>query len=172
MHDTSMKRMTEFAKEYDQKGKIVIDIGSLDINGNYRQLFPKSTYIGVDIVAGANVDVIMDSQEWDDLKDIDMVISGQTLEHVEDISKLMKSIFDVLKPDGIICMIAPSVGPPHDYPSWFGNFSKDRMTKVVSVAGFKILSCTTNNIGWHDTCCVAIKTKEKKGRNAAKDNEF
>lgn len=171
MHDSSMKRMAEFAREYDQEGKTVIDIGSLDINGTYRDLFSKSTYIGVDIVEGANVDMIMDSEEWDNLKDIDIVISGQTLEHVEDVPKLMKSIFNVLKSDGIICMIAPSAGLPHEQ-GWFGNFSEERMTKVVSDAGFHILSCIVNNHGWYDTCCIATKMKEKKQRNVTKNNKF
>lgn len=172
MHDSSIKKMAEFAKEHDQEGKTVIDIGSRDINGTYRNLFLKSTYIGVDIVEGRNVDMIIDSEEWDDLKDVDMVISGQTLEHVEDIPKLMKSIFNVLKTDGIICIIVPSFGPPHHDPSWIENISTERMTKVVSDAGFHILSCIIENTGWCDICCIATKMKEKKQRNVAKNNKF
>lgn len=169
MHYSSMVKMAEFAIKYDQEGKTVIDIGSLNINGTYRDLFPKSTYIGVDIIPGPNVDMIMDSKEWDDLKDIDMVISGQTLEHVEDIPKLMKSIFDVLKADGIICVIVPSAGPSHEQP-WFGNISKERIIKLVSDAGFKVLSCDIHPVGpWHDNCCIAIKTKEKRSRSVTKN---
>lgn len=169
MHYSSMLKMAEFAIEHDCKGKTVVDIGSLNVNGTYRVLFPKSIYIGVDIIKGRNVDVIMDSKEWDKLKEVDIVISGQTLEHVEDIPKLMKSIFDLLKSDGIVCIIAPSDGPPHE-PPWFGNISKERMIKVVSDAGFKVLSCTIHPVGpWKDNCCIAIKMKEKKDRNVAKD---
>lgn len=166
MHYSSMVKMAQFAAKYDCKGKTVVDIGSLNVNGTYRILFPESTYIGVDIVKGQNVDVIMDSKEWDKLKDVDIVISGQTLEHVEDVPKLMKTIFDVLKPDGIICIIAPSAGPPHE-PPWFGNISKKQMIKLVSDGGFKILSCTIHPVRPFDNCCIA--TKEKKGHHVAKD---
>ena len=167
MHYSSMVKMGRFAAEHDQEGQTVVDIGSLNINGTYRDLFPKSTYIGVDIVKGPNVDVIMGSKEWDDLKNVDVIISGQTLEHVEDIPKFMKSIFDVLKIDGMLCIIAPSDGPVHE-PPWFGNISKKQMIKIVSDAGFKVLSCDIHPVGpWRDNCCIAIK--EKKGR-VAKDN--
>ena len=163
MRYSSMIKMAEFAVKYDQDGKTVIDIGSLDTNGSYRKLFPKSTYIGVDIILGANVDIIMDSQEWDDLKDIDMVISGQTLQQVEDIPKLMTSIFDVLKTDGVICLIAPSGGSRK-------SISKERMIEVLSDAGFKILSCDTHPIGpWRDNCCIAIKMKKKRSRSVTTD---
>ena len=102
MHYSSLVKMAQFAMEHDQEGKTVIDIGSLDINGTYRDLFPRSTYIGVDKVKGPNVDVIMDSKEWEELSNVDIVISGQTLEHVADIPKLMTSIFNVLKTDGLL----------------------------------------------------------------------
>ena len=161
MHYSSMVKMAKFAIEHDQKGKTVVDIGSLDINGSYRVLFPKSTYIGVDIVEGPNVDVIMGSKEWDKLKDVDIVISGQTLQHVEDIPKLMKSIFDVLKIDGMLCIIAPSAGRK--------SISKEEMMKTVSDAGFEVLSCTIHHIKPYDNCCVATKTKEKRRRNVTKD---
>ena len=48
----------------------VLDIGSLDINGNNRYLFTDYKYIGVDIGAGNNVDVVCRGHEFKDLKDL------------------------------------------------------------------------------------------------------
>ena len=164
-----MVKMGEFVAEHDLKGKTVVDIGSRDINGTYRELFPESNYFGVDIVEGPNVDIIMDSKEWNELKNVDVVISGQTLEHVINVTKLMKSIWNVLKPGGIICIIAPSAGPMHE-PPWTGNFSEARMRDVVSKAGFEVLSCTIHPVGpWHDNCCIAVKAKENTTDDIAKN---
>lgn len=157
MHDNSMTIMKKFVEEYGVSGATVVDIGSYDVNGNYRGLFVGG-YTGVDIQAGPNVDVLMDSSEWKKLKDVDVVISGQTLEHVADIPKLMASIFSVLKPGGLLCMIAPSQGERHDYPIWVGNFSVERMTEAVEGAGFEIISCTLSDVApFYDNCCVAKK---------------
>jgi SAM-dependent methyltransferase len=172
MHYSSKVKMIQFIDKYDvhKRGGTVVDIGSMDINGTYRELFPYNDYIGVDIVAGPNVDIIMGSPEWDALENIDIVISGQVLEHVKDIPKLMASIYKIVAPGGLICMIAPSAGPEHE-PPWYGNISKERMIEVVEGAGFEVLSCTILPIGiWQDNCCIA--TKPKKEKNAAKSNEL
>ncbi len=161
MHYSSLVKMAEFKVFHEIDGKTVVDIGSRDINGTYKTLFPDAEYIGVDIVPGENVDVIMGSKEWDELEDIDIVISGQTLEHVEDRPKFMADIYDILKPGGLICIIAPSAGPSHE-PPWYGNVSEEDMIDLVSEAGFSIQSCTINPIEpWKDCYCIAIK--EKKG---------
>lgn len=167
MHDSSMEIMTAFSKAHDFKGATVIDIGSRDLNGTYRDLFPESRYLGVDIVAGLNVDILMDSPEWAALENVDAAISGQTLEHVADIPKLMESLFKVLKPGGLLCIIAPSAGPPHDYPVWVGHFSIERMTSIVEAAGFEIIDCTIGNVEpFLDCCCIAQKPQiETKGFN-------
>lgn len=158
-----MALMRNFVEKYGIKTETVVDIGSYDVNGNYRGLFPEAIYLGVDIVPGPNVDIIMDSKEWNELKDIDVVISGQTLEHVADIPKLMDSIFKVLKPGGLLCIIAPSEGPPHNHPVWVGNFSIERMTKAVEAAGFEITSCIISPVlPFNDNRCIAIKPEIKK----------
>lgn len=162
MHDNSMKIMAEFVKEYEIEKGTVVDIGSYDINGTYKSLFPKAKYIGVDTAPGPNVDVIINSDEWKKLKDVDVVISGQTLEHVADIPSLMTSIFNVLKPNGIACIIAPSAGEAHYYPIWTGNVSRDQMVKYLQDAGFEIISCTISEVGpFLDNCCVGKKPEVK-----------
>lgn len=172
MHDNSMKLMDQFIKDHDVEKSSVVDIGSYDINGNYRGLF-KGEYIGVDIIPGPNVDILMDSDEWKQLKDADTVICGQTIEHVADIPKLMASIFNVLKPGGLLCMIAPSQGEGQDYPIWVGNFSVERMTEAVKGVGFEIISCILSDVPpFYDNCCIARKPEviAKKAKVADEKN--
>ncbi len=158
MHDNSINLMRYFIETFNVRKGTVVDIGSQDINGSYRSLFPDMEYIGVDISQGKNVDMIMDSPSWQKMKNVDFVISGQTFEHVEDIPKLLNSIFEALKPGGLLCIIAPSTGIPHDYPGWYRNFTRESMSEPIREAGFEILSCQVSNVEpWKDVCCIAKK---------------
>lgn len=157
MDQTSMDLMKEVVDKYELRDKIVVDIGSYDVNGTYRSLF-SGKYIGVDIIPGPNVDVLMGSTLWGFIGNVEAVISGQTIEHVADIPALMREIQRILKPGGLLCIIAPSEGPPHDYPIWVGNFPEERMREVVNAGGFEILSCTVSDVlPWRLTTCVARK---------------
>ena len=173
MHTNSMILMNEFIEKYDLQKATVVDIGSYDINGNYRGFFLEGKYIGVDIQPGPNVDILMGSEEWNKIENVDAVISGQTIEHVADIPVWMTAIYMVLKPGGLLCIIAPSAGPPAHYPIWVGLFSEERMSEVVTAGGFEILSCTVSDVGmFNDTCCVARKPqsimKNRRERNEDK----
>lgn len=158
MHPTSMKSMKQFVVEYALQKAKVVDIGSLDINGTYRELFPGGDYIGVDLVAGPNVDIIMGSPPWKELKKVDVAICGQVLEHCADIPGLMAEMFHVLKPGGMACIIAPSAGPGHLEPDFFGNVSPEQMRQFVEDAGFEVIRCAVDpSCEWKDTVCVARK---------------
>jgi SAM-dependent methyltransferase len=169
MHKNSIDIMSEFVKEYKISKETVVDVGSYDINGTYKSLFPDAKYIGADISSGPNVDIIINSEEWNKLKNVDVVISGQTLEHAEDIPSLMLSIFNILKIGGIACIIAPSQGPPHHYPIWVGNVSYEQMIKYVTDAGFEVVSCTISDVEpFFDNCCIIRKPKTKKESKGGK----
>jgi len=44
---------------------VVLDIGAMDINGNNRIHFTNSKYIGIDIGAGMNVDIVCSGHIYD-----------------------------------------------------------------------------------------------------------
>lgn len=160
MNQTSINMMQEVVEKYDLSGLTVVDVGSYDINGTYKALF-SGKYIGVDNVPGPNVDVLTDSDEWKDMTDVDAVISGQTIEHISDVPAFMAEIYRVLKPGGILCIIAPSEGPPHYYPIWVRNYPEALLQEVVIAGGFEILSMTKNEeLPWKLVCCVAKKPGE------------
>ena len=47
------------------KGKRVLEVGSLDINGSVRGYFQDCEYIGLDVGPGPGVDVVCGGQEYD-----------------------------------------------------------------------------------------------------------
>jgi SAM-dependent methyltransferase len=168
MDANSINIMKAVVDEYGLSDKFIVDMGSYDVNGTYRSLFQNvditmgGQYVGVDIIPGPNVDVIVGSDEWLALDSVDAVISGQTIEHVADIPEFMAGIFRILKPGGILCIIAPSEGPGHDYPIWVGNFPPDRMRKAVEDGGFEVKTITVSEeLPWKLCCCVAIKPEAK-----------
>jgi SAM-dependent methyltransferase len=114
-HDKTIDLMAHFAETYGLGGR-VLDVGSLDINGSYRPLF--KDYTGCDVVPGKNVDVVQPSQF--DLpflgSSFDTVISGQMLEHCENPFRITAEMVRVLKPGGMIALIAPWKMDYHAYP--------------------------------------------------------
>jgi SAM-dependent methyltransferase len=146
------------------EGKVVIDVGSYNYNGSYRAMIEAdgSRYVGADIMPGPNVDVIVGTPEWNALEGVDAVISGQTLEHVEDVPSLMAQMFRILKDGGLLCVITPSAGPAHDAPKWYRNYSEESLRSYVEAVGFKVLSCVVNPAGdFRDCCCVAKKPEPR-----------
>jgi len=127
MHKSTLKRMTEFVEKYlKTDGNLkILDVGSYDVNGTYKPLFenPNWQYFGLDIEAGPNVDIVVNQDyEWNIKEEYDIVISGQTLEHVKDMHKFMRTIYKTIKPGGLICIIAPTISDEgesfieHKYP--------------------------------------------------------
>ena len=58
-----------------------IEIGSLNVNGSIRDLFPHYDYLGLDLVAGPGVDVVADGATFDTPKRFDVAISCEAFEH-------------------------------------------------------------------------------------------
>jgi SAM-dependent methyltransferase len=90
----------------------VLDIGSLDINGNNRYLFTNYKYIGVDIGAGKNVDVVCRGHEFKDPEGFDIVISAECFEHDEFWKDTIKNCIALTKPGGIFLFSCATTGRP------------------------------------------------------------
>lgn len=63
------------------KNVSVLDVGSLDINGNNRYLFEDYSYMGIDVGEGRNVDIVCKGHEFDPGRQYDVVISTECFEH-------------------------------------------------------------------------------------------
>jgi SAM-dependent methyltransferase len=90
----------------------VLDIGSLDINGNNRYLFKNYTYIGLDIGAGRNVNVVSRGHLYSPDFKFDFVISTECFEHDEFYKKTLLNAYKLLKPGGFMLFTCATTGRP------------------------------------------------------------
>jgi hypothetical protein len=97
---------TEFVKkalsalEIPTPGMRVLDVGSLDINGNNRVFFTDCEYTGIDVGSGRNVDVVSRAHEFSTIEKFDIVISTECFEHDEFWQKSISNIVLHLLKDG------------------------------------------------------------------------
>ncbi len=153
MHASSFEKMKNFVNQYlcfsDGKERYVLDVGSCDVNGTYKTLFPAEQwrYIGVDLEEGPNVDVIIKTPyNWSNIRSnsFDVVISGQTFEHIEYIWITISEIHRVLKIGGYGCIIAPSGGPEHKYPKDCWRIYPDGFVALAQYAGLDVIKVETD----------------------------
>ncbi|NBJ92512.1 methyltransferase domain-containing protein [Parablautia muri] len=136
------------------EGKRLLDKGSYSVNGGYKDLLEGCNveYIGLDIKAGPNVDVVPENIYcWDCLEDesFDYIISGQAFEHIEFPWLTIKEIYKKLKPGGIVCITAPNGGAEHRYPydcyRYFGNGFR----ALAKFAGLTVIDVTVGGVPEH-----------------------
>lgn len=106
------KRMSDLFPQYFT-GKKVLDIGSLDINGNNRFFLTNCNYIGLDVGEGPNVDVIQVAHLYDAPDEqFDLVISTEVFEHDMFYPQSLQNIIRMLKPGGAFIFTCASTGRP------------------------------------------------------------
>ncbi len=102
----------------------LLDIGCGD--KPYKNLFANaSSYIGLDIVDGPEVDVV--GKAWNlpfEDNSFDVIISTQVLEHTEKVEKTVSEIQRVLKPGGKLFISAPFAFQEHGAPYDFWRFTQ------------------------------------------------
>lgn len=153
MHKSSMLRMKWFVNNYAlkiNKEKIkVLDVGSYDINGSYKQLFSnkKFEYLGLDMEEGPNVDITLKNPyNWSEIEtdSFDILISGQTFEHTEFFWITLSEMARVLKKDGLLCLIAPNQASEHRHPVDCYRFFSDGMIALARYVSLEPLHAHTN----------------------------
>lgn len=118
-----MQRARDLLGKRLEKGINILDVGGRDIKPNqdrsYREMFKDvvNEYYIADIQTGPNVTHLMKGEYELPFEDnsVDLVVSGQTLEHVKNPFRLTIEMTRVLKPGGFIILIAPSSGKRHDF---------------------------------------------------------
>lgn len=150
MHLSSYQHMERLVTKYlDAKNKLnILDIGSSDVNGSYKPLFnqPSWHYTGVDLSAGPNVDLVLSSPYRLPLPDasVDLIISGQAIEHIEYFWLTWMEMVRVLKPDGMIFLLAPSRGPEHRFPVDCWRFYPDSYRALASYGRMMLIEVSTD----------------------------
>lgn len=128
----------------------VLDVGSLDINGNNRYLFDLPyTYTGVDIGEGKNVDVVSRGHLFKPEKQYDVVISTECFEHDQHWKDTILNCISLTKTGGIFLFTCATTGrqehgtsrtTPQDSPFTHKEFNDyyQNLTKedILSIPGF------------------------------------
>ena len=148
-----MTRMRWFVNNYipTDKEVTVLDLGSQDVNGSYKQLFTRTKvkYIGVDMVKGRNVDLVLsNTYNWVEIDDnsIDYIISGNVFEHIEYPWLTMQEISNKLKKGGITCILAPFALGEHKYPTDCYRYYSDGFKALANWAGLQVIECTVGGV--------------------------
>lgn len=162
MHASSLENMYRCHARYlppkvlQARGEMtVLDVGGADVNGGYRQVFadPQFHYRTVDLAEGNGVDIVLEDPYRFPLEDqsVDIVLSGQMLEHCEFFWLSFAEMMRVLKPDGFLFLIAPSAGPIHRYPVDCYRFYPDAYRALAKYAGCQLLEVWLDERGpWRD----------------------
>lgn len=97
------------------KGKKVLEIGALDVNGDVREPFEDCIFTGIDWTAGKNVDIVVPAKETEfDNEVFDVMLSVNHLEHDPDWEQSIGHNLPALKRGGLILLRWAGMGSsPH-----------------------------------------------------------
>ena len=141
---------------------VVLDIGSLDINGNNRFLFEEPySYTGIDIGPGKNVDVVSKGHEYHPDIQYDVVISTECFEHDQHWQDTIKNAISLTKPGGIFLFTCATTGrqehgttrtTPQDSPAhtifndYYRNLTEHDIREAINITdSFSEWQFDTNN---------------------------
>lgn len=156
------------------KGIKVLDIGSLDINGNNRYLFEDYTYTGIDIGEGANVDIVCRGHEFKSKDKFDLIISSECFEHDEFWDKTILNAISLLKKGGMFIFTCATDGraehgtrrtSPHCSPftsqlenDYYMNLNESQIREKIDIEKhFSEAEFQTNTLGMCDLYFYGIK---------------
>lgn len=114
------------------EGARVCELGSLDVNGSVREqlaVLKPSEYVGVDLRSGKGVDVVGDVCSGflrDRYGQFDIVVSAETLEHVQSWPLFVREMKRLVKPGGHLLLTCRSPGfELHNHPGDYWRFTPE-----------------------------------------------
>jgi SAM-dependent methyltransferase len=118
-----MKLCENFCLSSEIENKEIIEVGSYNVNGSFRDILMKMkplSYIGVDIVKGPYVDEICNICELNTKfkdKQFDVVVCTEVIEHVNDWRSAIINLINITKVGGIMLLTSRSKGfGIHNFP--------------------------------------------------------
>ncbi len=151
MHPASYEQIKRFVYKYVGDREVsVLEVGSLDVNGSFKDLFPARQYTGLDIIPGKNVDVVLEDPYKFPFEDnsFDVVISGSTFEHIPYFWLTAQEIQRVLKKGGWFAMTVPSRGwVAHKHPVDCYRFLQDSLSALAKYAGLTTVEAFEYQVG-------------------------
>ncbi len=168
MHSTVYEEIECFARTLDPEREMrIADVGACDVNGCLRPIFaryPRWTYVGLDVAAGPNVDVIVPGVGvWSNIgsESFDHVVSVSTLEHTLYPWLVVQEMGRIVKKGGLVCLTAPYSWEYHAFPIDAWRLFPDGMRAIMELAGLCVEKVYTKACAeeprWGDTVAVGRK---------------
>lgn len=165
--------MGKFAERLPKRPLRIADVGSCDVSGTYKPLFdrPGWVYSGLDAAPGKNVDIVLAGEDvWSNVPDgsFDVVVSGQTLEHVRHPWLFARELARITAGGGLLCVIAPFGWVYHAYPIDCWRILADGMDALLKYVGLTVVKAymlPLHSALQGDTVGIAVKgpmTEEAK----------
>jgi SAM-dependent methyltransferase len=119
----------------------VLEIGSrhyaASVSNDFRALCGGQEYVGVDMSAGANVDLVVDfTQDFSLVSEqlggrrFGTILCMSVMEHVSDIIPFAKNLTEITTPGGVLFLSVPFVWRFHGYPSDYWRFSPEGVKQL------------------------------------------
>jgi SAM-dependent methyltransferase len=135
-------------------GKRVIEVGSRNVNGSARRFIESmhpAEYVGVDIEAAPEVDVICDIEklcEKFDAESFDLVVTTEVLEHVRDWRLAVSNLKRMCRPGGVVIVTTRSYGfAYHGYPFDYWRYELSDMRSLFDDCAVEALETDTRDAG-------------------------
>jgi hypothetical protein len=164
MHAAAYRFVERVAPDCGQAGT-ALEIGSRNINGTVRTLFPDFNYLGIDVVHGEDVDVVADGATYTPPHPVNLVLCCEVLEHTPEAQAIVAHALDLLPPGGhlVVTCAAPDRAPhsaidggqvrPGEY---YRNVTRDELeTWVIAHGGQPVIVVHDQALG--DLYCWARK---------------
>lgn len=157
MHDSVLKFVERATRDLPED-IMVLDVGGLNVNGSARGLFPKASYIAIDIEDGPGVDVVADAHDLAELAapPFDLVLCLEMLEHDSAPWLTAAQIAAVGKPGALVLVSARGNGfPLHNEPDCY-RFMEAGMRAVLEAGGLIVdrIDPDPQVSGWFARCTV------------------
>jgi|SRR5882724_11189949 len=115
----------------------VLDVGSRNINGDYRALCNGlgMSYTGLDTEPGVNVDIVSKPYSFPISEYFDLVICGNMLHNVEKPWLLIPEMVRVLRPGGLLVVVTIWKWGINSYPVDYFRYSDNGLRSLFDEAG-------------------------------------
>lgn len=137
--------MKAIVAEYKPRAP-VLEVGSLDVNGSVRSLFPQP-YLGLDMQTGPGVDVVSNILSMETQGGFNTVVCCETLEHITRPWDALACMRAALDPGGLFIGTTVFAFPVHDYPSDYWRFTPEGLRYLLESVGFHHIRIDTEGEG-------------------------
>jgi hypothetical protein len=110
-------QILEWLRQNAPAAKSVLEVGSRDVNGSARDVFPDASYWGIDIEDGPGVDQVANAHSYISKRQHDLVLCLEMLEHDNKPWQTIEAARANLQRGGHLIISVPTNGfPEHKYP--------------------------------------------------------